>query len=102
MSRVSIELEYLRKKARYFQRGQIVGLAIIPFGFFIVVVSNFFVPVLVSVSAEHSLNLMMSGSIMIFLGILIALYYSRKLSQFITQWSRVVEELEKRVREMED
>lgn len=98
MSRVSVELEYLRKKARYFQRWQILGLAMILSGFVIVVINNFLVPF----SAEHSLNLMMTGSIMIFLGILIALYYSRKLSQFITQWSRVVEELEKRVREMED
>ena len=102
MSRVSVELEYLRKKARYFQRWQIVGLAMILSGFVIVVITKFFVPILVPFSAEHSLNLMMTGSIMIFLGILIALHFSRKLSQFITQWSRVVEELEKRVREMED
>jgi len=101
LSRVSVELEYLRKKARYFQRWQIVGLAMILSGFVIVVSTNFFVPVLALLSAEH-LNLMMTGSMIVFLGILIALYYSRKLSQFITQWSRVVEELEKRVREMED
>lgn len=102
MSRVSVELEYLRKKARYFQRWQIVGLAMILSGFVIMVITNFFVPVLVPFSTEHFLNLLMTGSIMIFLGIIIALYYSRKLSQFITQWSRVVEELEKRVKEMED
>jgi len=36
----------------------------------------------------------------VFCGIVVTIYYSWKLSQFIAFWSRLMEELESRVKEM--
>jgi len=101
--RLSIEVDYLRKKATYFQHRQIIGLIMIVSGFIIIFIINFLVMILAYSSAEGLLQLltyMMASGIVVFCGIVVSIYYSWKLSQFIAFWSRLMEELESRVKEM--
>ena len=106
---MSIEIDYLRKKATHFRRRQIVGLAMTIFGLVVMVVTHFLVPILAPFSAEPWERLetyvtwsMIGGSLIAFWGIVITVHYSGKLSEFITDWSRMMEELERRIREIED
>ena len=106
---MSIEIDYLRKKATHFRRRQIVGLAMTIFGLVVMVVTHFLVPILAPFSAEPWEGLetcvtwsMVAGSLIAFWGIVITIHYSGKLSEFITDWSRMMEELERRIREIED
>lgn len=79
------------------------------FGLVVMVVTHFLVPILAPFGAEPWERLetyatwsMTVGSLIAFWGIVITVHYSGKLSEFITHWSRMMEELERRVREIED
>jgi uncharacterized membrane protein (DUF4010 family) len=84
-------------------------LATTIFGLVVMVVTHFLVPILAPFSAEPWERLetyvtwsMVAGSLITFLGIVITIHYSGKLSEFITDWSSMMEELERRIREIED
>ena len=79
------------------------------FGLVVMVVTYFLVPILAPLSAEPWEGLetymtwfMAAGSLIAFWGIVITVHYSGKLSKFIADWSRMMEELERRIREIED
>jgi len=106
---LSIEIDYLRKKATHFRHRQIVGLAMTGFGLVVMVVAHFLVPILAPFSAEpwgrletYTTWSMVAGSLSALLGIVITVHYSGKLSEFITDWSRMMEELERKIREIGD
>jgi len=106
---LSIEIGYLRKKATHFRHRQIVGLAMTGFGLVVMVIAHFLVPTLVLFSAEPWERLetyatwsMAAGILITLLGIVITVHYSGKLSEFITDWSRMMEELERKIKELED
>ncbi len=105
---MSIEIDYLRKKAIHFRHRQIVGLSMTSIGFVVMIVTHFLVPILAHFSFEPWESLetyvtwsMATASLITFGGIIITVYYSKKLSEFITNWSSMMEELERKIREME-
>jgi len=106
---LSIEIDYLRKKATRFRRLQVAGLAITLFGLVVMVVAHSLVPILTIFGAEPWERLetygtwsMALGSLIAFGGLVLTIHYSRKLSEFVTHWSRVMEELERTARETGD
>ncbi len=106
---MSIEIGYLRKKATHFRHRQIIGLAMTGFGLVVMVIAHFLVPILVLFSAESWERLetyttwsMAAGILITLLGIVVTVHYSGKLSEFITDWTRMMEELERKIKEIED
>ncbi len=105
---MSIEIDYLRKKAIHFRHRQIVGLVMTSIGLVVMVVTHFLIPILAHFCSEpweiletYVTLSMATASLITFWGITITIYYSRKLSEFITNWSSMMEEFERRIREME-
>ena len=99
---MSIEIDYLRKKATYFRRWQFFGLILIAFGAPLMFIANLLVPIPLVQELNYLVWSLVVGSAMVFLGVVVAVYYSWKLSLFIIQWSKVMEEMEKRIKEIGD
>ena len=65
-------------------------------------VANLLVPIPLVQELNYMVWSMVVGSAMVFLGVVVTVYYSWKLSLFIIQWSKVMEEMEKRIKEIGD
>lgn len=88
------------KKATHFRRWQFFGLVLVALGVPLVSVTIFLVPIsTIQNMMNYMVWLMTAGSGLIFLGVVITIYNSWKLSLFVVQWSKVMEEMEKKVRE---
>ena len=98
---MSIEIKYLLKKAAYFRRRQFLGLILIAFGVPLLFVTILFVPTPTLQNLTHyPVWLIVAGVSLISLGVVITVYNSWKLSLFVVQWSKVMEEMEKKVKEI--
>ena len=97
---LSVEIAYLLKKAAHFKRWQFFGLALVALGVPLVCFTIFLVPIpTIQYMTNYAVWLMTAGCSLIFLGVAITIYHSWKLSLFVVQWSKVMEEMEKKVRE---
>ena len=87
---MSIEIDYLRRKANYFQRRQTIGLTIIICGFIITIAAS---------RLTLDLTALLIGYILTLAGIVLVTYYNRRFSTFIAEWAIVMEELERKIKD---
>lgn len=96
---MSIEIDYLRKKTLYFQRWQFFGLLSIASGTPLILVANLLVLTSFHEKLYYLVLLIVIGNVMVIIGVIITIYYSKKFSHFIVQWSEVMEEVEKSIKD---
>ena len=99
---MSIEIDYLRKKTLYFQRWQFFGLLSIAFGTPLILVTNLLVLTSFLQNLNYLVLLMVMGNALVIIGVVITIYYSKKFSHFIVQWSEVMEEVEKNIKDTDN